>query len=176
MGHLAVASDIPAIFVMQGVADLAFDHAARVIALDRLEAIGAAMFLVHCELDGGSPVQAAFGDRLGAAAHRVDGRGRSRDHGRAQSSCALHGSERPSVLGPGSARQRCAGGNRVAAKGGNGRGVSPAALALGVAPPMDGVCFQTRRAIQEVSAAMTMCAKSRRSMRAAAELKRAAGE
>ena len=47
MGHLAVASDIPAIFVMQRVADRAFDYATRVIAADSLEAIRTLVLFVH---------------------------------------------------------------------------------------------------------------------------------
>ncbi len=35
MRHLAGAGDIPAIFVVQGVTDLAFDRTAWVIALDK---------------------------------------------------------------------------------------------------------------------------------------------
>ncbi len=51
MGHLAVASDVPAIFVVQRVTDLALYYPSRVVAVDWLEAERAAMFFVHRQAD-----------------------------------------------------------------------------------------------------------------------------
>lgn len=59
MWHLANAGDFPAIFVVQGVANLALHHASRVCAADRFEAIRAAMFLHDCDRDFGFAVQHA---------------------------------------------------------------------------------------------------------------------
>ena len=47
MRHLATASDVPAVFMMQGVTHLALHRAAWIIAVYRLETIWAAMFFVH---------------------------------------------------------------------------------------------------------------------------------
>ncbi len=53
MGYLANAGDIPAIFMMQGVAYFAFHYPARVIPFDNLKAIRALVFFVGRELDLG---------------------------------------------------------------------------------------------------------------------------
>jgi hypothetical protein len=51
MRHLAIAGDIPAIFVMQCVADLALDHPAPIVAIDRLKTIWTAVFFVDRQVD-----------------------------------------------------------------------------------------------------------------------------
>src|SRR5512140_510237 len=56
MRHLAIASDVPAILVVQCMADLAFDHAARVVARHGREAVGALVLFVHCEPNGWMPL------------------------------------------------------------------------------------------------------------------------
>lgn len=50
MRHLAGAGDIPTIFVVQGVTDLAFDRTAGVITRDNFETERAAMLFIYCEL------------------------------------------------------------------------------------------------------------------------------
>ncbi len=49
MRHLAIAGNIPAILVVQRMADLALDSAARVVALDRLQAVRAAVLFMNCQ-------------------------------------------------------------------------------------------------------------------------------
>ena len=51
MWHLANAGDGPAVRMVQRVADLAFHHAAWIIRLDKLQAVGAAVLLAGGKLD-----------------------------------------------------------------------------------------------------------------------------
>ncbi len=51
MRHLADASDLPAVLVMQGMADVTFDHAARIDSADGLQAKRTAMLLHDRQLD-----------------------------------------------------------------------------------------------------------------------------
>jgi hypothetical protein len=50
MRDLAKASDIPTIFVMESMANVAFNHASRVSATNGIQAVWTAMFFNHSEL------------------------------------------------------------------------------------------------------------------------------
>src|SRR5512140_486818 len=49
MGHLAAAGNIPAVLVVQRVADLTLDNPTWIVAVDGLETIGAAVLLMDCQ-------------------------------------------------------------------------------------------------------------------------------
>jgi len=51
MWHLAAASNIPAIFMMKRMADLALDDAARVSGIHVFQAIWTAVLFINCQLD-----------------------------------------------------------------------------------------------------------------------------
>ena len=53
MRHLAHSGDIPAILVVAGVADGAHDHSARIPRFDRLQTVGAFVFLGPGQADLG---------------------------------------------------------------------------------------------------------------------------
>src|SRR5512141_2154598 len=89
MGHLAVASDIPTVFMMQRVTDLTFDNAAGIFAFHRFKTVRAPMLFMDCEVNGGSAMQTGLAERLGAAAHRSDCGSRPSNEG-ASRFLALH--------------------------------------------------------------------------------------
>src|SRR5574341_1312300 len=95
MWHLTNASNIPAIFVMQRMADLALHYAARVIAFDFFEAIRTAVLLINRQLN------------LRFALQRIP----SPSAGR---------SGRPIIFGPFDPRSRGGTGYMRAGKGGDG--------------------------------------------------------
>src|SRR5512139_3813040 len=64
MRDLADAGDVPTVFMMQGVADLTFDHPARVSAADGLETEWAAMVFHNRKLEPGPATSTAA--RFGA--------------------------------------------------------------------------------------------------------------
>jgi hypothetical protein len=51
MRHLAGAGDIPAVFMMQGMANFTFHHTARIISFYFFEAVRTAMFFVDRQLN-----------------------------------------------------------------------------------------------------------------------------
>ena len=61
MRNLADAGDVPAILVMQGVADIALHCSAWIGATYSFEAVGAAMLLHYGELDAELAAPAAAG-------------------------------------------------------------------------------------------------------------------
>src|SRR5512143_708621 len=88
MRHLAAAGDIPAVLMVQRMADLTLHNATRVVAIDWLQTIWAAVLLVDCQVDGG-PAAALRARAPRLAAHGPDGGSRSPDH-RAIGFPALH--------------------------------------------------------------------------------------
>jgi hypothetical protein len=51
MRHLAGTGDIPAIFMVQGMAYFAFHHTAGIVSFYFFQAVWTAMFLVNCQLN-----------------------------------------------------------------------------------------------------------------------------